>query len=325
MHRTILLAITIATSPACSGVEPGPVGSGEKATSQDGGDGSTGTSQNPTSGSESDTIAEPGDDGTTESLPDDDGAPSPISFDLGSLPDAPTGQPCTEDVDVVFVMDVSTTMGGFLSTLADEIAAVDAALQSYDLPSQPHYGLVVFVDDFALLNAGAPYVDAMALQDDFTFWSGFTATNQQVGGGNSNASFEENSLDALYAAATGFQWRDAASTSRVVIHTTDDTFWDGPTTGNGVPIAHGYAETVDALQDAQVRVFSFADDIGAACNCEDVTPGWSSPYMAQPPIPEATDGQVFDIQAILDGTASLSDAIAQSVEASICDPYDPVG
>ena len=40
-------------------------------------------------------------------------------------------------------------------------------------------------------------------------------------------------------------------TLRLVIHTTDDTFWDGPTVGNGVDIQYGYADTVAALQQAQ--------------------------------------------------------------------------
>ncbi len=248
-----------------------------------------------------------------------------LSFDLGAIPDAPVPTDCTQDVDVVFVMDVSTTMGSFINTLASEIELVDQALQTYGLPSDPHYGLVVFVDDAALLNGGAPYANATVLQDDFTYWSGFTSSNQQVGGGNSNSTFEENSLDALHLAATQFQWRPSATTVRIVIHTTDDTFWDGPTTGNGVPILNSYGGTVNALQAEQVRVFAFADDIGGSCNCEDVTVGWSSPYMGAVSIPDATDGAVFDIQQILGGTASLSDAITSSVEESICDPYDPVG
>jgi len=249
----------------------------------------------------------------------------PVYFDVGGIPDAPVPEACTQDVDVVFVMDVSTTMGTFLGTLANEMAAVDLALAAYDLPSAPHYGLAVFVDDAALVNAGLPYADAAALQTDFTFWSNFTAGNQQVSGAGSNSTFAENSLDALTVAATDFSWRPSETTVRIIIHTTDDTFWDGPTTGNGLPIVNSYADTVSALQAQQVRVYSFADDIGSSCNCEDVTPGWSSPYMGMATIPDSTDGGVFAIAEVLAGTASLSDAIASSVEESICDPYDPVG
>ncbi|MEM6993089.1 MAG: hypothetical protein AAF721_21430 [Myxococcota bacterium] len=328
MRRTIEMTWVgaVAAALACA-AEP----TGEPSPSAD--DGTTGTPAG-TVGTSTDTGAA-GDETTaggstgTSSPGSDDAADdgSPIGFDLGNIPDVPANvdETCVEDVDVVFVMDVSTTMGGFLSALGDEILAVDAALQSYNLPSDPHYGLVVFVDDFALLNAGAPYADANALQDDFVFWADFTSSNQQVSGGNSNSTWPENSIDALHAAATGFQWRDPETTSRIIIHTTDDTFWDGPTTGNGIPIVNSYVDTVDALQAEEIRVYSFADDIGGSCNCLDVTPGWSTPYMAETPVPEATDGAVYEIAQILSGMTSLSDAITASVEDSICNPYTPVG
>ena len=241
----------------------------------------------------------------------------------GIDPDAPTS--CEQDVDIVFVMDVSTSMMGFLNTLASEIDAVDAAIAGLQLPSAAHYGLVVFVDDTAILNTGAPYPDVASLRADFEMWANFTASNQQVGGGNLNTTWPENSLDALYAAATGFQWRPAEDTLRIVIHTTDDTFWDGPATQNGVTIQHGYEEVVMALQERQIRTYTFAAQIGGMCSCEDVTPGWSSPYAGQTPIPEATGGQVFDIDLVLVGQVSLSDAIPAAVEDTLCDPYPPIG
>lgn len=271
----------------------------------------------------------PGDtgvDAVSVTEPADSSVGPDVVFDLGGLPDAPGVDPdCQQNLDIVFVMDVSTTMGGFIQILSDEILAVDAAVQQLELLGEPHYGLAVFVDDAVLLNEGNPYDDALALQADFDTWAAFTASNQQVGGGNSNGTWTENSLDALYFAASQFDWRPAATTTRIIVHTTDDTFWDGPTVGNGVAIQHGYAETVMALQDQSIRVFAFADDIGGACGCDDVTPGWSTPYMDMPPIPEATDGGVFAIAQILLGQVSLADAIDSAVEESYCDPYNPVG
>lgn len=273
------------------------------------------------------TTTAPADDTTMPASSSDGGGETDpgVYFDLGAIPDMPGGKGCESAIDIVFVMDVSTTMGEFLGLMADEMLAVDDAIQALELPNPPHYGLAVFVDDAQLLNGGAPYPDADALRDDFVMWSNFTATNQQVGGGNPNYTFTENSIDALYLAATDFQWRPAQTTTRIVIHTTDDTFWDGPTNGNGVAIQHGYAETVQELQDAMVRVYSFADDIGGGCECEDVTPGWSAPYMGMPAVPEATDGGVYVINDILSGTVSLADAINTAVEESYCDPYEPVG
>lgn len=282
-------------------------------------EGSGGASGGPTT-----TPTPPGDSSSGGGGSADD-APG-ISFDLG-VPDVPDGKipGCQQAVDIVFTMDVSTTMGGFINILANEILAVDAAIQALEMPLDPRYGLAVFVDDAVLLNGGAPYADAVALRDDFLMWSAFTATNQQVGGGNSNGTWPENSLDAIYFAADGFQWRPAETTIRMIIHTTDDTFWDGPTIGNGIPIQHGYAETVQRMQDQEVRGHVFADDIGGACVCEDVTPGWSTPYMGMLPIPEATDGAVYDINEVLSGVVSLADAINGAVEDSYCDPYTPAG
>lgn len=233
---------------------------------------------------------------------------------------------CTQDVDIVFVMDVSTSMGPLLDALADEILVVDEALAALGLPNPPHYGLVVFVDDAAILGVGAPYPDVATLQQDFQSWSAFTSTDAQIGGGQANSTWPENSLDALYLAAAGFQWRPAGdATLRMIIHTTDDTFWDGPTTANGESIAHGYDEVVGALQQRSIRTFSFAGQLGGSCACEDVTPGWSTPYQGKTPIPEATDGDVFDIDLVLAGQLSLSAAINDAVGQTMCQPYTPVG
>ncbi len=269
---------------------------------------------------------------TDASLTGSDGADGESEGDkldvepAGDMPNITDGgDGCEQDVDIVFVMDVSTTMGPFLDQLATEIIFVDEALDAMDLPSAPHYGLVVFVDDYALLNTGQPYDSVALLQQDFNEWSTFTASNQQVGGGNFNSTWPENSLDAMVVAANAFQWRPAETTLRLMIHTTDDTFWDGPTVGNGVEIQHGYAQTVEALQQQQIRDFSFAGQIGGSCECEDVTPGWSTPYMGMAPVPEATGGLVYDIDLVLVGTVSLADALADAVETTMCEPYPPVG
>lgn len=274
--------------------------------------------------------ADDDDDGTTaaddDDGPDDTGAKFDVEMtgDGGVGPD--TAADCQQDIDIVFVMDVSTSMGPFLSTLADEILVVDEAIAELGLPNAPHYGLVVFVDDTALLNTGMPYGDVATLRADFMEWSAFTSTNFQVGGGELNSTWPENSLDAIYLAAAGFQWRPQGDqTLRLVIHTTDDTFWDGPTNQNGVAIQHGYEEVVAALQDREIRMFTFAAQIGGMCECDDVTPGWSTPYMGMPPIPESTDGAAFDLDLVLAGQLSLSEAINGLIEENMCEPYPPQG
>jgi hypothetical protein len=253
-----------------------------------------------------------GDDVKLDTLPDE------------SADDGPDPMDCIQDVDIVFVMDVSTTMGPFFDKLEAEIQAVDTALQAFDLPNPPHYGLVVFVDDFTLVNTGVPYTDVATLRADFEEWNNFTATNQQTKGGGYNSTWTENSLDALYAAAGGFQWRPVDTTLRMIIHTTDDTFWNGPTVGNGINILHNYPETIDILQSRQIRMFTFADYIGGQCECDDVSMGFFTDFQGQPPIPAQTGGGAFNIGEVLAGIISLSDAITTSVEESYCEEYPPV-
>ncbi|MBI3205478.1 MAG: VWA domain-containing protein [Myxococcales bacterium] len=228
---------------------------------------------------------------------------------------------CDQAIDIVFSMDVSTSMGAFLNKLGDEIEAVDTAVKALNLKAQPHYGLVVFVDDTLFANSSQPYVDVKTLKADFKSWANFTSSNNQPSGGNQNTTWPENSLDSLYRAAKDFAWRPKASTLRLVIHTTDDTFVQGPTTFNGVQVMHNYADTVKALQEEQVRVFGFASKLGGPMESDDVSQGWFSTVAGSPAIPNATGGGVFQLDDVMSGTVSLSSAIPAAVKDTYCKPY----
>jgi len=235
-----------------------------------------------------------------------------------------SGGGCAQNVDIVFVMDVSTSMGPFLTKLGQEMPVVDAAVKALNLKSTPHYGLAVFVDDMLVANGAKAYADAAALQQDFTTWANFTSSNTQVSGTGYNTTWPENSLDALYGGATQFEWRPIDQTLRIIIHTTDDTFWNGPTTtDDGVPIVHDYKGTVQALQQAQIRVFSFASLLGGPGENEDVSPGWFGPYQGDKSIPDSTGGGVYKLDDVLSGQISLSASINQAVKDSFCEPYPP--
>lgn len=276
--------------------------------------------------------ASDGSDGSTDagtsgsSSSDEDGPRLDLPDGMASAADD-GGSACASSLDIVFAMDVSTSMGGFIDALAEEILAVDAALQALDLSAPPRYGLVVFVDDVVLLNGGAAYASVEDLRADFLEWSAFTATNQQAGGGGYNMQFPENSLDALVAAAEGFAWSPGNTDEalRVVIHTTDDTFWEGPRMADGEMIVHDYGETIDILQSRGIRVATFAATQGDSCECVDVRPGWFEDYEGQPSIPAATDGSAERIDDVLDGTVSLTTGIPAIIDAAICDPYEPAG
>jgi len=257
-------------------------------------------------------------DGDTDTDVDSD-SDTDVDTDSDTDADGDDGDDCYDSIDIVFVLDVSTTMSYILSTLEAEIGAVWSAAAAID--DDPHFGLVVFVDDVLVANDGGSYATVEAIQADFNTWYSHTATNRQTQSTASNGDWPENTLDALHAAATDFAWRDPTTTLRVIIHATDDTFLERPARfSSGIEALHTYAETVAALQEREIRVASFAARIGGPLSNQDVTPGFSAPYGGQTAIPEATSGEVFDIDEV-GGTVSLADAINGFVLDEICEAY----
>ena len=222
------------------------------------------------------------------------------------------------------------------------------------LAADAHFGLIVFQDNHFIDNTGPQgvvHTSAASLQTAFRYYrDNFTNTNQNPGDGISgpttqNPICEENSLDALYAAASAFPWRPNAT--RVVILATDDTFLERPDNygdrdGDGLtnktdfpreghyPAAQTLTETVTALRTGRIRVFSFSritqPNILERCGTgrrlpwADITDGWTTPYGNQPPIPDQTDGANFDLDKVKNGTLSLSTTINQVVLDSYCTP-----
>lgn len=233
-----------------------------------------------------------------------------------------TGAACVQNIDIVFVMDVSSSMGPFLTKLAQEISVVDSALMAMSPGAAPYYGLAVFVDETKILNNGQPFANVPTLRAEFERWAKLTYQNRQLDNPEQNSTWPENSLDAIYGAASTFAWRPGSL--RVVIHTTDDTFWEGPTTADGIAVQRNYAETVTKLKNEQVRVFSFAAQRGGPNEADDVSAGWFVPYKGADPIPKATFGGVFEIEKVVAGQLSLSDSIKGAVQSVLCAPYPKV-
>ena len=263
---------------------------------------------------------------------------------------------CEEVVDLVFVLDTSSSMGFVLDQLESQMPSVVDA--SNALATGAHFGLIVFQDNHWLdttgpLEGGVVHDAAATLQTAFAYYrDNYTDHNRNPGDGISgptmqNPICEENSLDALYAAATDFPWRETAT--RVIILVTDDTFLerpdnygdrdgDGDTTSTDMPAEGDYpalrtlAETTAALREQRVRVFSFTRltvpgmfdltkcGTGRRLPWEDITHGWSQPYNGQDPIPVRTDAANFDVDLVKDGSLSLSETINSVVLDSHCAP-----
>lgn len=265
---------------------------------------------------------------------------------------------CTDSVDVVLVLDVSSSMGFILDSLEAEFSrVVDAATE---LAPDPHFGLLPFVDNWAFdrtgaLEGGVVHVEAATLRAAFgDIRRTYTDPNRNPADGPDgptmqNPICEENALDALNAAATEFPWRDPST--RVIILVTDDTFLerpdnygdrdgDGDTDSMDFPSEGDYPaettidETVTALRDRLIRVFSFSRlapppiwdfgrcGTGRRLPWEAVSDGWSTDYGAHAPIPEQTDADNLDVDQVLSGDVSLADAITDLVTESYCDPVD---
>ncbi|MBA3392791.1 MAG: hypothetical protein H0T89_09110 [Deltaproteobacteria bacterium] len=269
---------------------------------------------------------------------------------------APTvdAAPCEDVVDVVFVLDTSSSMGFVLSQLEMQIAQVVSA--SNALAPDAHFGLIVFqdnhfVDNTGPLEGGKVHTAAATLQTAFrNYRDNYTNNNRNPGDGISgpttqNPICEENSLDALYAATDSFPWRTNAT--RVVILATDDTFLERPDNygdrdGDGMtnktdfpreghyPALRTLTETVGALRTGRIRVFSFSRitqpsfldrcGTGRRLPWADITDGWSTPYKTEMPIPVQTDGDNFDLDQVKSGSLSLSATINKVVLDSYCTP-----
>jgi hypothetical protein len=272
----------------------------------------------------------------------------------GSNQPTPDAGECREVIDVVFVLDTSSSMDFVLTKLQQQIA--DVVTASNMVAADSHFGLIAFQDNFALdktgaLSMGAIHTSAATLQTAFANYKNvYTANNRNPGDGptgptTQNPICEENSLDSLYAAATMFPWRDNAT--RVVILATDDTFLEatdnyGDRDGDGLtnktdypregnyPAMRTMADTVAALRTAKIRVFSFSriNQPGILDRCgtgrrypwADITDGWTTPYKGAAPIPMQTDGANYDLDQVKSGSLNLATTINQLVVDSHCNP-----
>jgi hypothetical protein len=262
--------------------------------------------------------------------------------------------PCQDVVDVVFALDVSSSMDFVLDKLDAEIDRVVAAANT--LAKDAHFGLIAFVDNYALdatgaLEGGKVHTGAASLKAAFaTYKTVYTYPNRNPADGpggptDQNPICEENANDALHAAASEFPWRPNAT--RVVIVVTDDTFLERPDNygdrdGDGktdktnypregnYPAAFTMTETIDALKGARARVFAFTKLVaptgftrcgtGRRLPWSSVSDGWSTPYKGAAPIPQRTGGKNFDLDKVKSGAISLSETINQVVIDSYCNP-----
>lgn len=265
-------------------------------------------------------------------------------------PEPPSDGSCNQDVDIVFVLDVSGSMIPPLTTLEREVSLVDEALKTKNLPSPAHFGLVLFVDDILVMNTGMAYADVEAVKTELRAQiqlTNQTPPRQLVVADANNLTWPENGLDGLFEAATKFQWRPAEKTLRTIIMITDASFWDltaassghDSEVNNGIfpdhKSMHDYDSTIAALREQKIWVNTFAAKTGGPPDgmmsppshgewrgtTVNVGVGYFEPYKGKPSIAEQTGGFALDIDEVFDGKISLATPINEAVETQRCEMY----
>ena len=211
-------------------------------------------------------------------------------------------------LDVVFVIDVSTSMDEAIGSLRSGIRDVwDAASR---LSPDARFSLIVFVDDALAVDGCAPFASVEALSASFDRWQSYCASNESPLSHAENFDFPENSLDALQLAANACTFRTGAT--RIVVHVTDDTFLEPPSRFSGaIPAQYAFNEVSASYVTNELRLASFHD--------EDRYPqGFSTPYNGAPGLVAATHGASFSLGAVVAGDLNMGVAIQGFIEAEYC-------
>jgi len=250
--------------------------------------------------------------------------------------DAPMSDagPCSAPLDIVLVVDVSTSMASDIAAIRAGIGSVwDAA---HALTEDTQISMVVFVDDVLAVDASqpplstgghcVPFASASDIETHLVAWQMFCATNQSPVSHIQNHDCAENSLDAIMV-ATACPVRTGST--RVILHVTDDTFAERPAVlsgafGGGVRVQFNFVETLTMLTDHQYHVGVFAesgvgDDCGAG-RSPDVGRGFSGPYGGMLSLPDATGGHFWDLRQVRAGNIDMTQTIGDFLREVYCGP-----
>lgn len=210
-------------------------------------------------------------------------------------------------LDLVFVLDVSTTM--------DETAGVREAVVRHLGPATAgadavRLGLVTFVNDVRIHRGGAFLDRAAFLEElDSQLLDDPAVPDPSLPRQILDFDVAGNVLDALYRAATGFAWRPDAR--RYVLLLTDASFREPPAVfSGGIPARYSFAETSDALAASGVRLFAVhADQNGG---------GLSESWGGRPSLVARTGGAWFELEDVEAGVVTLDGILRDLLAGEPC-------
>jgi len=189
---------------------------------------------------------------------------------------------------VYFVLDVSGSMGVFLTDLRRELQTFVENFPEFDEEGrrvQIDFYLIAFVNDIKHFGGGR-MTSVIALQDAFESAIVEGSTDYNLNVRSFNAEQEENMLDAL---GEIFKLQ-STSEAQMVILATDAPFTEHPNFLNeGIQVQHTYAGVLEQLSKMNARVHAFTN--------RDMN-GITREYMHQPPltsIPGSTVHRLNDL------------------------------
>lgn len=260
--------------------------------------------------------------GSPDASAPDASAPDASGLDAGDV--GPVA--CSEPLDLVLTLDVSSSMTEDVARLRDLSPAIFAAARTASTDAR--VSLVVFVDDALAVEDCAAFETPEALAAELDQWRAFTTQNRSPVSAIANVDCVENSLDAIATAITGCPRR--AGGAHVVLHVTDDTFAERPTVlsgpfGPGVLVASTYVEVSDALaREDMTFVALTANGAGASCGGATISPdvgrGFHTPFGTELSLPERTRGEAWDLRAARAGTLDVAASLEMLLDRLVCRP-----
>lgn len=216
--------------------------------------------------------------------------------------------PPAAPLDLVFVLDVSTTMYE-MAKLRKAIDDLFDFLESSDLDVR--FGLTSFENDVVVHGSGRFLSKADFFRElDSQLVEGTWVPNPELPRQLVNFDFPENTLDALHRSATEFPFREGAR--RYFILMTDDTFQEPPTIfSDGTPAIFDYDEVAATLGERQIRLFAVHERRRGR--------GFSSDYEGKPSLVRQTSGSWFELDDVEAGRLTLDALLADLVTGGVCE------
>ncbi len=212
-----------------------------------------------------------------------------------------------QPLDLVFVLDISTTMYE-MTSLRKAIASIFDFVEAQGVDAR--FGLTTFENDVLVHRQGAFLEREEFFRElDSQLVEGQWIPNPQLPRQLLNFDLQENMLDALHRSATSFDFREGAR--RYLLLMTDDTFLEAPAVfSDGTPALHTYSEVATTLASREMRLFA----VHASKNGQ----GLSSDYGEQSSLVSLTEGNWFELSAVSSGRLTLDTLLSDLVVGSSC-------